>query len=293
MLDWRIVEGDCVEKMNTIRPGSVDLVCTDPPYGISFMGKSWDKALPDATVWAECLRVLKPGGFAFVMAGARSDCLWRMMATLEEVGFEIALSPILWCYRQGFPKALSISKDFDKAAFREWAKPHLEAMGWGNAELRKAASAAVNGEFDTSPNRRPAHKKSGMAFDKDIGKEPLSFKEGTALLASLVSRFWELLSAAEREAVWEGHGGTDDLSRPPGVRVKTGTTKITGCRTRGPRRIADEGFEPGGLVVSVTAPSTALARDHHRAEALQGPGPGEHPATRGRGLQREGGCDTV
>ena len=71
--------------------------------GIGFMGKSWDKALPDPAVWAECLRVLKPGGFAFVMAGARSDCLWRVMAALEEVGFGIALQPILWVQRQGFP----------------------------------------------------------------------------------------------------------------------------------------------------------------------------------------------
>jgi len=262
MLDWRIVEGDCVEKMNTIRPGSVDLVCTDPPYGWHFMQKEFDKALPDPAVWAECLRVLKPGGFAFVMAGARSDCLWRMMAALEAAGFDVALSPILWCYRQGFPKALDVGKDFDKAAFREWAKPHLEAMGWRNAELRKAASAAVNGEYIPSDG---ANRKRGndAFFAEGFDGQPRANKEAICLLASLVSRFWEPLSEAEREAVWEGHGGTDDLSRPPGVRVKVGEYHYPDGRPRKDhKQTSGVTFNCGGKAgPSNTSPSTVLARE--------------------------------
>ena len=34
--------GDCLATLRTLPDNSVDSVCTDPPYGIRFMGKSWD-----------------------------------------------------------------------------------------------------------------------------------------------------------------------------------------------------------------------------------------------------------
>lgn len=83
------------------------------------MGRKWDKALPPVEVWRECLRVLKPGAFAFVMCIPRSDCSWRMMARLEEAGFVIAFSPIVWAYASGFPKAQNLSRAIAK---REGAK---------------------------------------------------------------------------------------------------------------------------------------------------------------------------
>jgi len=93
---------------------SVDLVVTDPPYGWEFMGKDWDKAVPPVAVWEECLRVLKPGAFAFVMCGPRMDCLSEMGKRLAEAGFEIGFSPIYWAYASGFPKAANIGKLVDK-----------------------------------------------------------------------------------------------------------------------------------------------------------------------------------
>jgi len=96
---------DCLKGIKTLNDNSVDLVATDPPYGIGFMGKNWDKALPDKEIWAECLRVLKPGAFAFVMSIPRSDCLSRMIISLEDAGFRVDFSPIYWAYASGFPKA--------------------------------------------------------------------------------------------------------------------------------------------------------------------------------------------
>jgi site-specific DNA-methyltransferase (adenine-specific) len=62
-----IIHGDCLEKLKEIEEGSVDCIVTDPPYGYSFMGKDWDKAVVGVETWKECLRVLKPGAFAFVL----------------------------------------------------------------------------------------------------------------------------------------------------------------------------------------------------------------------------------
>ena len=92
---------------------SVDAVVTDPPYGLSFMGKKWDYDVPSVEVWAECLRVLKPGGHLLAFAGTRTQ--HRMAVRIEDAGFEIR-DMIAWVYSSGFPKSLDVSKAIDKAA---------------------------------------------------------------------------------------------------------------------------------------------------------------------------------
>ena len=99
MTDPRLICGDCLEVLPTLEENSVDLIATDPPYGISFMGKQWDKALPDPAIWRDALRVAKPGAFAFVMCTPRSDCLWRMCRDLEEAGWDLTHAQMYWIYR--------------------------------------------------------------------------------------------------------------------------------------------------------------------------------------------------
>ena len=105
--------GDCLEVMRTMADASVDAVVTDPPYGLSFMGKRWDYDVPSVEIWAECLRVLKPGGHLLAFAGTRTQ--HRMAVRIEDSGFEIR-DMIAWCYGSGFPKSLDVSKAIDKAA---------------------------------------------------------------------------------------------------------------------------------------------------------------------------------
>ena len=110
----KILHGDSLELLKDLDDNSVDSVVTDPPYGYSFMGKDWDKALPNINIWKECVRVLKPGGFAFIMTAPRSDVHSRMCLMLEEAGFRIDFTPIAWTYATGFPKAMNIGKMVDK-----------------------------------------------------------------------------------------------------------------------------------------------------------------------------------
>ena len=109
--DSRVLHGDCIELMRTLPDNSVDAVVTDPPYGLSFMGKKWDYDVPSVEVWAECLRVLKPGGHLLAFAGTRTQ--HRMAARIEDAGFEIR-DMIAWVYGSGFPKSLDVSKAIDK-----------------------------------------------------------------------------------------------------------------------------------------------------------------------------------
>ena len=108
--------GDCLEVMKTLPDCSVDAVVTDPPYGLAFMGKRWDYDVPTVAVWAECLRVLKPGGHLLAFAGTRTQ--HRMAVRIEDAGFEIR-DMIAWVYGSGFPKSLDVSKAIDKAAGAE------------------------------------------------------------------------------------------------------------------------------------------------------------------------------
>lgn len=41
-MEYELHLGDCLEVMRSLPANSVDSVVTDPPYGIRFMGKSWD-----------------------------------------------------------------------------------------------------------------------------------------------------------------------------------------------------------------------------------------------------------
>ena len=92
-----LIKGDCLEEMDKLiaQGVKVDSIITDPPYGISFMGKKWDYDVPQVEVWKECLRVLKPGGHALVACGTRTQ--HRMAVNLEDAGFEIR-DIVAWVY---------------------------------------------------------------------------------------------------------------------------------------------------------------------------------------------------
>lgn len=62
-----LLHGDCLELMKTIPNGSVDLILTDPPYGITAC--KWDSVIDFDLMWAELKRIIKPNG-AIVLFGS-------------------------------------------------------------------------------------------------------------------------------------------------------------------------------------------------------------------------------
>ena len=133
MIDLR--QGDCLELMKDIPDKSIDLVLTDPPYGLSFMGKKWDYDVPSTEIWQEALRVLKPGGYLLAFAGTRTQ--HRMAVRIEDAGFEIR-DMIAWIYGSGFPKSLNIGKAVDKIQGNE-----REVI---SEQQRKGRSAGILGK---------------------------------------------------------------------------------------------------------------------------------------------------
>jgi len=64
--DIKIRHGDCFEIMKSIDDDSVDLILTDPPYGIT--APKWDSILPFDELWENFNRILKSNGVVSIFA---------------------------------------------------------------------------------------------------------------------------------------------------------------------------------------------------------------------------------
>lgn len=98
----QIIQGNCLEEMAKMESNSIDFVITDPPYGLYFMSKKWDKEIPSIEYWKEALRVCKPGSMMGVFGGSRTH--HRLMCAIEDAGWEIR-DVVMWLYGSGFPKS--------------------------------------------------------------------------------------------------------------------------------------------------------------------------------------------
>ncbi len=147
-----LLHGDCRERLQSLHDNSIDAIVTDPPYGLSFMGKKWDYDVPSADIWRECLRVLKPGGHLLAFAGTRTQ--HRMACNIEDAGFDIR-DMIAWVYGSGFPKSLDVSKAIDKAAGseREVVGDKLDRPGY-HLNGHNGGEAFGHGIASTTPETR-------------------------------------------------------------------------------------------------------------------------------------------
>ena len=111
MKQTKLMKGDNMESLKKLPDNSIDSIVTDPPYGLSFMGKKWDYDVPSVEFWKEVYRVLKPGGHILSFGGTRT--YHRMVVNIEDAGFEIR-DQVQWLYGSGFPKSHNIGKAVDK-----------------------------------------------------------------------------------------------------------------------------------------------------------------------------------
>ena len=143
---WEILRGDVRTVLKTLPSNYFDACLSDPPYGISFMGKRWDYSLPSVLVWSELLRVLKPGAHALLFGGTRT--FHRLMCAAEDAGF-LPRDCLMYLHGKGFPKSLDIAKQIDKGA-GIWrgrggkVKSANLAMGGANLERSLKGAAATD-----------------------------------------------------------------------------------------------------------------------------------------------------
>jgi site-specific DNA-methyltransferase (adenine-specific) len=103
-------QGNCKDILKKLSDNTYTGILTDPPYGLSFMGKKWDYDVPDIETFKELLRVTKHGGYMLCFAGSRTQ--HRMAVNIEDAGW-IIKDTIMWVYGSGFPKSHDIGKAID------------------------------------------------------------------------------------------------------------------------------------------------------------------------------------
>lgn len=60
MSDIKLYQGDCLEVMKDIPAGSIDMICTDLPYGTTAC--AWDIVIPFEPLWEQYERIIKDNG---------------------------------------------------------------------------------------------------------------------------------------------------------------------------------------------------------------------------------------
>ncbi len=102
----KIIHSDCLEAMRNMEDNSIDFCVCDPPYGINFMSKQFDrfKDQPafNSIYWKEVLRICKPGSMLAAFGGDRTH--HHLMNAIEDAGWEIRTC-IYWIFGSGFPKS--------------------------------------------------------------------------------------------------------------------------------------------------------------------------------------------
>jgi DNA modification methylase len=200
----KILHGDCLEVLRSLPDGSVDSVVTDPPYGLSFMGKRWDYDVPSEDIWRECLRVLKPGGHLLAFAGTRTQ--HRMAVRIEDAGFEIR-DMIAWVYGSGFPKSLDVSKAMDKMdaaeaqqarryRFTEWVR----SQGVTSKQIDDTTGTNMGGHYTTAASQPAIMTREHLEACRYLFRDIPAWVEREADIRSVESK-----NFAAREVVGNGN----------------------------------------------------------------------------------------
>tara|TARA_Y100000592_G_scaffold37411_1_gene59185 strand:+ start:252 stop:1190 length:939 start_codon:yes stop_codon:yes gene_type:complete len=176
--------GDSNEILSEIK--CVDAVVTDPPYGLSFMGKQWDYDVPQKELWEKVYQPIKQGGHLLSFFGSRT--YHRGVIPIEDAGFEIR-DQLMWLYGSGFPKSHNIGKKAEE--YEGWGtalKPAHEPIVMARKPFKGSVAENVlehgtgginidgcrvgTEKLDTSKNRRKQSSHKKTVFKLGLNNKP-------------------------------------------------------------------------------------------------------------------------
>lgn len=207
----RLHNADCREAMRDMEPDSIDSIVTDPPYGLSFMGKGWDHGIPGVEFWIEALRVAKPGAHLLAFGGTRT--FHRLICAIEDAGWEIR-DCIMWVYGSGFPKSLDVSKAIDKAA----GEAREDAIAGGHKGMHGSEDRFSEGHRELKRAVKPQVGMGALTRGTPVTDSAKQWQGwGTALKPS-----WEPIIVARKPIVGTVAANT--------LQFGTGGINVDGCR---------------------------------------------------------------
>lgn len=176
-LPYTLHVGDCRKVMAAMEAESIDSIVSDPPYGLSFMGREWDHGVPGVPFWAEALRVAKPGAHLVAFGGSRT--FHRLVCAVEDAGWEVR-DVLMWLYGSGFPKSLDVSKAIDSGGGRPEDIRRMsmgdeyEPSGRGRVNYDHGGGSAMNGAVAAhAPKSDAARQWSGWGTALKPAYEPI------------------------------------------------------------------------------------------------------------------------
>lgn len=98
--NYKLLHGDCLERMKEIPDGSIDLILTDPPYGTTAC--KWDSVIPFDLMWEQLKRIIKPNG-AIVLFGSEPFSSALRMSNIKEYKYD-------WVWDKKLPSGMQIAK---------------------------------------------------------------------------------------------------------------------------------------------------------------------------------------
>ena len=214
----RVIHADCLDALRAMHACSVDAIVTDPPAGIAFMGKAWDRDKGGRAEWVawmaeiarECLRVIKPGGHALVWALPRTSH-WTGWAW-EDAGWQ-PRDKVVHLFGSGFPKSLDVSKAIDKAA---------------------GAEREVVGHYTVGGTAAKGKRKGRAASSADEGSAAGCFKElSITAPATDDAKQWSGWGTALKPAAedwWLMRKPLDGTIAANVIKHGTGAINVDGCR---------------------------------------------------------------
>lgn len=183
----RIICGDCLNVMASMESDNIDSIVTDPPYGLSFMGKDWDHSVPGVPFWKQALRVAKPGSHLLAFGGTRT--FHRLMVAIENAGWEIR-DTVMWVYGSGFPKTHNLKGEWEGwgTAFKPAWEPVVVARkpfkGTVAENVLKHGTGALNIDGCRVAHSEPIKIMKSQAAGNKVYRQSGRYKETTELKSS-------------------------------------------------------------------------------------------------------------
>ena len=147
--NYKLLQGDCLERMKEIPNGSVDLILTDPPYGTTAC--KWDSVIPFEPMWEELKRIIKPNG-AIVLFGSEPFSSALRMSNIKQYKYD-------WVWDKKLPSGMQVAK------YRPMMR-HENIIVF-----------CFNGTPSYYPIKTPQNKRTGKIYSKSE-TSPIAYDDG-------------------------------------------------------------------------------------------------------------------
>lgn len=229
-----LIHGDSVEAMAAMPPGSVHVVCTDPPYGLEFMSNHVD--------WDVLRAPEYKTGAGFAPVGFGRESPWPAFAALEAHGGMNPTCATCGGRKRGKKQCTCSTPAWSWAGDEAPLQPGRAMQEWHARWLKEALRILVPGGWCVSfGGARTSHRL--VAAAEDVGfiiKDPLFLAYGSGMnKVGYVARLIDEYLKVERPVVGYNPtrarpnrlyaagaiGNVGDLERPASDRTDNGATQ--------------------------------------------------------------------